>query len=168
MSKNNYENIIKLVAKLDLKFENKLNELTMLLPNNLMEKIKQFDDFTINNRSFFANKETNDNAIKLYVENKNDDKIFSISVKNIDFKTFFNDKYKLILDLSNLIFSHENVAVKHSISLLNNGQQIEFIEEIDFFNKNLTEIIKEPILNRKNIPIEKFKSLIDNQILNIN
>ena len=74
----------------------------------------------------------------------------------------------MILDLSNLIFSHENVAVKHSISLLNNGQQIEFIEEIDFFNKNLTEIIKEPILNRKNIPIEKFKSLIDNQILNIN
>lgn len=168
MFKNNYEKTLKLVSKLNLKFENKLNELTFLLPNDIFEKTEQYDDFTFENCAIFANQETENDVVRFYAEQKNDDKIFCISTKKINIKEFLEGKYKLILDAADIIFSNQNIVVRHSISLLKNAQQIEIIEEINFLNKHLNQKVKEPIHNRKNMSIEHFKSLIGNQTLNIN
>ena len=166
MFKNKFGKNLNVVSALDLAIDTELKNLTSLMPKKVLEKTKQYDNFTLENNEIFASQETQEGNVTLFFRLKNADINFCLSVKNEDLESLLKSRCKIIMDVATIIASHKNISTKHSTTFLKDDNKFEIIKDTCFYDRNLNQQIKEPIRKRKSISIEKFKSLIDNVTLN--
>lgn len=162
MFKQNYKENLKVALFLDEEFKLKFDELIFLLPKNLIKHSQNFDEFTFENSFIFANQETNENFVKLFIDIKNS-QTFSISIKNVSFYNFVNSKNKLVLDFATLVYKENNTIVKQTISLLNKGDELEIIKEKDTFDIETKQQISAQKYKRHNVPKEDVNNFIKEQ-----
>ncbi len=162
MFNQNYKENLKVALFLDEEYKLKFDELTFLLPKSVIKNSQDYDEFSFENSYVFANQETNENFVKLFVDIKNS-QTFSISIKNTNFNNFLNSKYKLVLDFATLVYKENNTIVKQTISLLNKGDELEIIKEKDTFDIETKQQISAQKYKRHNVPKEDVNNFIKEQ-----